>query len=1040
MFTKRLISLLAVFFCMAFSFGAYAQNVTVTGTVSDNVGPVAMVVVYVPGSAENTMTDLDGKYEISVPSNATLEFSCMGYETLQVPVNGRTVVDVVLATDNVLEESVVLGYGATTKKKDLSAAVGIVDNVDELAARPVSSAQAMLQGQVAGVQISSDGGAPTSTPSVVIRGQGSRNGDSVLWVVDGIPGAPFSMNDVESIVVLKDAASAAIYGAQSGAGGVILVTTKKGGEKGISVDYDGVFGLRQATNLIQPLNAQQQIDTRAAAHAADGVTLPDGWDVTKNPWISETRTDWMDEIFRTAFYQRHSVALNYNTDKLKSRLSMSYDDNDGVLLGSFNKQFKIRYVGEYNINKWVKISEDMTWENNTSRGVNTSGRTDGAVLSAVWMPSSAEAYKADGSFGGTFTEDPEYVSKYGSHAGIFGDVISPLRTLLGSQDISESNRLFSTTGLEIHDIVKGLKFNSRYTFARYQSFNKSFSTRRLEIGKPNDANSLSYSTSKNYDWKTENTLTYDRTFGKHTVGALVATTATHYHSRYFHVAGSNFADESPNLQYLAFSQNAFTAGDSYGGDDNNVAVVARGAYSYDDRYFVTASWRRDYASRLPDGAKYGDFPAATAAWKISNEDWFPKSSTLSQLKLRASWGRIGNLGSVGTNYSAATLSSRNYGLELPGYGAEAPVFCNQYWYNSKSINNKLTWETSQQLDLGIDLDMFNDRLNIAVDYYDKLTYNLIQSQTMGWTGSIGLDAMLVNQGKIRNRGAELTIGWSDQVGDWSYYVNGNYSFNKNTVEDIGIKDAAGNSGLWVGGGEFGNLRDYYQTCEGGEVNSFYLIECAGIFQSIEEIYAHQHNGKLIQPNAQPGDLKFVDYNNDGVINNSDKQYWGNWMPHSNFALSAGFTWKGLSASMMLQGVAGAKAFYPGKLYLVNEANVGFNRSAEILNAWTPENTNTNIPRLTTQDPNSNFATTSTWYLEDASYVRIKNVTVGYDFTNLLRKAGHFDERGSRLSVYFSGENLFTFTKYSGMDPEVNGYDPCKFPVSRVLSLGVKLTY
>ena len=1040
MFTKRLISLLAVFFCMAFSFGAYAQNVTVTGTVTDNVGPVAMVVVYVPGSAENTMTDLDGKYEISVPSNATLEFSCMGYETLQVPVNGRTVVDVVLATDNVLEESVVLGYGATTKKKDLSAAVGIVDNVSELAARPVSSAQAMLQGQVAGVQIAADGGAPTSTPNVVIRGQGSQTGESVLWVVDGIPGAPFSMNDVESIVVLKDAASAAIYGAQSGAGGVILVTTKKGGEKGISVDYDGVYGIRQATNLIKPLNAQQQIDVRAAAHAADGVTLPDGWDVTKNPWISETRTDWMDEIFRTAFYQRHSVALNYNTDKLKSRLSMSYDDNDGVLLGSFNKQLKIRYVGEYNINKWVKITEDMTWSNNSSRGVNTSGRTDGAVLSAVWMPSSAEAYKADGSFGGTTTEDPAYVAQYGSHAGIFGDVISPLRTLLGSQDINEQNSFWSTTGLEIHDIVKGLKFNSRYTFNRYQTFYKSFSTRRLEIGKPNDSNSLSYSTQKDYNWKTENTLTYDRTFGKHTVGALVATTASHYHGRYFSVRGSNFADESPNLQYLAFSGNTLSGSDSYDGDDNNVAVVARAAYSYDDRYFVTASWRRDYASRLPEGAKYGDFPAATAAWKISNEDWFPKSSTLSQLKIRASWGRIGNLGSIGQNYAAGSLSSRNYGVELPGYGAEGPTYCQQYYYFDSAINSRLSWETSQQLDLGVDVDLFDDRLNIAVDYYDKLTYNLIQPQSMGWTGSIGLSAMKVNMGAIRNRGAELTIGWSDQVGDWSYYVNGNYSFNKNTVEDIGIKDAAGNPGLWVGGGEFGNLRDYYQTTQGGEVNSFYLIECAGIFQSIEEIYAHQKDGKLIQPNAQPGDLKFVDYNNDGVINNNDKQYWGNWMPHSNFALSAGFTWKGLSASMMLQGVAGAKAFYPGKLYLVNEANVGFNRSSEILNAWTPENTNTNIPRLTTQDPNSNFATTSTWYLEDASYVRIKNITVGYDFTNLLRKAGHFDERGSRLQVYFSGENLFTFTKYSGMDPEVSGYDPCKFPVSRVLSLGVKLTY
>ena len=1040
MFTKRLISLLAVFFCMAFSFGAYAQNVTVTGTVTDNVGPVAMVVVYVPGSAENTMTDLDGKYEISVPSNATLEFSCMGYETLQVPVNGRTVVDVVLATDNVLEESVVLGYGATTKKKDLSAAVGIVDNVDALAARPVSSAQAMLQGQVAGVQISSDGGAPTSTPSIVIRGQGSQNGDSVLWVVDGIPGAPFSMNDVESIVVLKDAASAAIYGAQSGAGGVILVTTKKGGEKGISVDYDGVYGIRQATNLIKPLNAQQQIDVRTASHAADGLTLADGWNTTLNPWIAETRTDWMDEIFRAAFYQRHSVALNYNTDKLKSRLSMSYDDNDGVLLGSWNKQFKLRYVGEYNINKWIKITEDMTWSNSNSRGVNTSGRTDGAVLSAVWMPSSAEAYKADGSFGGTATEDPAYVAQYGQYASIFGDIINPLRTLTGNQDFSESNDFWSTTGVEIHDIVKGLKFNSRYTFRRYQSISKSFSPRRLEIGKPADSNSLSYSTGKTYDWKTENTLTYDRTFGKHTVGALVATTATHYHALSFNVGGTNFAEELPDLQFLSFAQDPIKGSDSYAGDDNNIAVVARAAYSYDDRYFVTASWRRDYASRLPAGAKYGDFPAATAAWKISNENWFPKSSTLSQLKLRASWGRIGNLGSVGMNYPAASLSSRNFGNELPGYGAEGPEYGKTGWYYNLSINQKLTWETSQQLDLGVDLDMFDDRLNIAVDYYDKLTYNLIQPQSMGWTESIGLSAMLVNQGKIRNRGVEATIGWSDQVGDWSYYVNANYSFNKNTVEDIGIKDAAGNSGVWGPSGEFGNLRYYYQTREGGEVNSFYLIECAGIFQSIEEIYAHQKDGKLIQPNAQPGDLKFVDYNNDGTISDADKQYWGNWMPHSNFALSAGFTWKNLSASMMLQGVAGAKAFYPGKLYLVNEAGVGFNRSSEILNAWTPENTNTNIPRLTTQDVNANFNTTSTWYLEDASYVRIKNITVGYDFTNLLRKAGHFGERGSRLQVYFSGENLFTFTKYSGMDPEVNGFDACKFPVSRVLSLGVKLTY
>ena len=1035
---KKFISLLAVLLGLTFSFGAYAQNVTVTGTVTDNVGPVGMVVVFVPGSSENTMTDLDGKYEISVPSNAVLEFSCMGYETVQIPVDGRTVIDVVLATDNVLEESVVLGYGAQTKKKDLSASVGIVENVDALAARPVSSAQAMLQGQVAGVNIAADGGSPTSTPNVVIRGQGSQNGDSVLWVVDGIPGAPFSMNDVESIVVLKDAASAAIYGAQSGAGGVILVTTKKSGEKGISIDYDGVYGVRSAANLPQSLDAQQQIEMRKISYANAGLPLHDSWNVEKNPWIATTRTNWVDEIFRTAFYQRHSVALNYNTDKLKSRLSMSYDDNDGVLLGAFNKQLKIRYVGEYNINKWIKVSEDMTWENNSSRGVNTSGRTDGAVLSAVWMPSSAEAYKADGSFGGTFTEDPEYVAKYGSHAGIFGDVISPLRTLLGSQDISESNNFWSTTGVEIHDIVKGLKFNSRYTFNRYQSFNKSFSTRRLEIGKPNDANSLSYSTTKNYNWKTENTLTYDRTFGKHTVGGLFATTADHTYGRWFSIKANNFPSEEEYLQYLGLAGSK-SAEDGYNAEDANVALIARAAYSYDDRYFVTASWRRDYAARLPKD-KFADFPAVTAAWKISNESFFPKSETVSLLKLRASWGRIGNLGSIAKDYKSPNLSTTTWNGEANQYGHETGLQCGQFLYYRKAINQNLTWETSQQLDLGVDFNMFSDRLTMAFDFYDKNTYGLIQGQSMGWTQSIGLDAMLVNQGEIRNRGFEATIGWADQVGDWNYWVNANYSYNKNWVADIGVKDADGNPGVWTGDGSYRSIPYCYQTAEGMPVNSYYLVECLGIFQNQAEIDAHSKNGQLIQPNAQPGDLKFKDFNDDGKIDNSDRQYFGSAMPHSTFALSAGFNWKGLSASLMLQGVAGAQAYYAGKYSLYSDVEGNFNRGVEILNAWSPQNTDSNIPRLSKTDLNNNFTTASTWYLEDASYLRVKNFTIGYDFTNLLRKSTHFDERGSRLQVYFSGENLLTLTKYSGLDPECNGYDAVKYPVSRVLSLGVKLTY
>lgn len=1042
MFNKKLAALLAVFFGMAISFGAYAQNVTVTGTVTDNIGPIGMVVVFVPGSSENTMTDLDGRYEISVPSNAALEFSCMGYETVRVPVDGRTVIDVVLKTDNVLEESVVLGYGAQTKKKDLSAAVGIVDNVDKLAARPVSSAAGMLQGQVAGVTISSDGGSPTSSPNVVIRGQGSKNGDSVLWVVDGIPGAPFSMNDVESIVVLKDAASAAIYGAQSGAGGVILVTTKKSGEKGVSITYDGTFGLREATNLLQPLTAEEELEMRTNSFERAGLTVPNAWNPDLNPQIAVHRTNWMDEVFRTAFYQRHSTALNYNSDKVKIRFSLNFDDNQGVLLNTYSTDLKARFVGEFKLNKYITISEDATWGTGKSHGADTGSQTEGVLISALNMPPSASVYNADGTFGGVTTNDPAYAAQYGSFfADAHGATINPVRQLVAESIDGESEQFFTTTGLEIHDIVKGLKFNSRFTYNVSGNFNKSFTPRRLEVGKSDNNNYLSYSTGKSYAWKTENTLTYDRTFGKHTVGALLATTSSNDHSRSLNVDATNIASEELHLQFLKYAESV-NATDSHSGWDANVAVIARGAYSYDDRYFVTASWRRDYASRLPSSSNYGDFPAVTGAWKISNEKFFPKTDALTLLKLRASWGRIGNLGSVSRNYKNMTLDSNYHGQWGVFYGPETgEVVGNMLYYNS-AINTNLTWETSEQLDLGLDLNLFGDRLAMAFDFYDKRTYNLIQSQTMNWTESIGLSAMLVNQGEVRNRGFEATVGWSDKIGDWSYFINANYSYNKNWISDIGVTDAYGNKGMWTYSTSFfRGIPDFYRAEEGTPVQSYYLIECLGIFQNWDEIYNYTKDGELIQPDAQPGDLKFKDLNGDGKITLEDREYWGNCMPHSTAALTVGFSWKNLSASMMLQGVLGAQALYAGKYEIYNEGSTLTNKEKRILtDSWVEGKTDATIPMYKRADANGNFSTPSTWYLEDTSYLRIKNFTVSYDFSSLLRKSPHFAEKNSGLSVYFSGENLFTFTKYSGMDPEVNGYDGIKYPVSRILSLGVKLVY
>lgn len=1020
------------------------QSVKLYGTVIDETGlPVIGASVMVKGTTNGTITDVDGKFELTVGNNDVLSVSYIGYETQEIRPSGNNLVITLKENSQMLNEVVVLGYGANARKQDLSASVGVVDNTESLVTRPVSSTEGMLQGQLAGVTVQANGGDPTATPNIVIRGQGSQNGDNVLWVVDGVPGAPIaSLSDIESIVVLKDAASAAIYGAQSGAGGVVLVTTKKAKEGAPSVSYDGTYGIRQAVNLIEPLNAEEEIEMRKLSYGNANMDLPDGWDVTKNPWIATTRTNWMDEIFRTAFYQRHNLAINVGTENSSNRLSLSYDNDEGVLINTFNKNLSLRYNGKFKLNKWATVSQDFVWKNTQKRSSDTNSGYTGAVIAAMYMPPSATVYNPlDGSYGGTTTEDPAYIEKYGSNfADIHGDAVNPVRLLEADNIYDKTTSVWSTTNLEIANIIPGLKFNSRFTYNVENNYYKQFSPIRDEVGKPDLSNSLTESSYRGDTWKTENTLTYDNSFGQHTVGALLSTTADHYNVRGFEVNGQDLSDESEYLQYLSYAGTT-TATDYLTGPDANVSVIARLAYSYADRYFVTASWRRDYAGRLPKENNYGDFPAATLAWKVSNEKFFPKSDVLSLLKIRASWGRVGNLGSIGYNYKSLVLG-KEFSTDQGQYGVSGNTTWGNVVYNSTALNPDLTWETSEQFDLGVDLSMFKDRLSVQLDYFDKRTFNLIQTQTMNWPSTIGIDAMLVNQGEVRNRGFEAQVSWSDTVNkDFSYFVSGNFSYLKNWVSDIGVKNADGTPGVWTGGGEFRNLPYVYQTAEGEPLNSFYLVKTDGIFQSDEEAAAYvDKDGNRIQPNAVAGDLKFVDYNGDGTIDDADRQYCGSATPKTTYAFTLGFTYKKLSLSAMFQGVGGAQALYIGKYMSLSDVEGNFNRSKEILNAWSPTNTSSNIPRLSKNDPNGNFTTVSDWYLEDASYLRFKNLTLSYDLSDVLRKWAHLKDRNSSMSVYFSGENLFTITDYSGMDPECGGYDAMKYPVSRVFSFGVKLTY
>ncbi len=1020
-------------------------KVSVKGVVKDSKGePIIGVTVKASDGKVGAITDIEGNFTIDVKPGAKLVFSSIGYNTTTVAVGSNRNLTVTLQDDSrMLNEVVAIGYGAATKKKDLSAAVGVVNNVDELAVRPVTSTEGMLQGQLAGVTVTANGGDPTSNPNIVIRGQGSQNGDNVLWVVDGVPGAPIaSLNDIESIVVLKDAASAAIYGAQSGAGGVVLVTTKKAKKGRTSLSYDGMVGIRNAMNLPTALNAEQEIEMRKRSYAAAGLALPEGWDTTKNPWVGTTRTNWMDEIFRTALYHRHNVSLNTGTDTFTNRLSFAYDSDEGVLENTFNKNLALHYNGKYQINKWVSISEDFVWKNTQSRTTRTDEGYTGPILSAIYMPASATVYSkfTESGYGGITTQDPEYIAKYGSnYADIHGDAVNPMSTLASKNIYDRTSDTWSTTTLEIGNVVPGLKFVSRFTYNLQSNYYKQFSPRRDEVGKPDGSNSLTESTYRTDQWKTENTLTYDNTFGKHTVGALLSTTADHYNVRGFEVDGKTFSDESAYLQYLAYA-GSVSATDYLTGPDANVSLIGRLAYSYDDRYFLTASWRRDYAGRLPKDKNHGDFPAVTAAWKISNEKFFPKTDVVSLLKLRASWGRVGNLGSISYNYKSALLGMKTW-QEQAQYGVEKNTLWNTFVFNQTALNNDLTWETSEQFDLGLDLNMFNDRLALQFDWFEKRTYNLIQTQSMYWPSSIGIDPMLVNQGEVRNRGIEVSANWNERINkDWSYYVGANFAWLKNWVSDIGVKDSDGNPGVWTGDGSFRLIPYCYQDAEGQPLGSFYLVKTAGIFQSDAEAEAYQKDGKRIQPNAKAGDLKFVDYNNDGTIDDGDRQYCGSATPKTTFSLSAGFTWKDLSFSAMLQGVGGAQAMNVAKCMTLSDVEGNFNRDARILDAWSETNKGSNIPRLSKNDPNSNFSTASDWYLEDASYLRLKNVTVSYDLTNLLRKCGHFGDRSSRLSVYVSGENLFTITNYTGIDPECGGWDAMRYPVARTFSFGVKLTY
>jgi TonB-linked SusC/RagA family outer membrane protein len=1001
---------------------AGAQVVTrkITGKITNESNePIPGVSVWVKGTKTRTVSDAEGRYEITVENEkAVLSFSFVGYETVEkVAGNGETLNINMKPSNNALNEVVVLGYG-TAKKGDLSAAVSVVPDMKQIKERPVMDVNNMIQGKVAGVTVVSNGGHTSNANKVVIRGVGSRKNEGVLYVVDGVPNAPYNPADVESITVLKDAASAAIYGAFAGSAGVILITTRQAAKGQPSVQYTGFVGEKKAWRTLQSLTSEEEGKFYNLAQTNAGQPVQDGWDPAKNPYGLVTRTNWMKEIFRTGLIQRHNISVNAGGEKFSTLFQGRYENEEGTLLNTYNKNISLRFNATYEFTKKLKFHQDVFWNNNDNRDAETASGYTGAILSAIYMPRSATPYYADGSFGGVGPIG-------GVYNGIYGDVVNPVATLLRNRPYNKTSDVQSVSEFSASDIVRGLSYTSRFSYRQSSLLWKNFVPKRTEPGKPVLENSLTYATNRDYNWIWENTLNYNRIFNRHNISAMASMTAQESSHRRFAAAARGFESEADWAQFFV---NAGTFDKDQPSDeqwlDRSVSYVGRVSYSWADRYFLTGSYRYDVAGRLAEGYRAKGFPGVTAAWKLSSEPFMHNVKWLDLLKIRGSWGRIGNISSVDVNYGYPTLTP-DYTYQIGDGGPRTNSLA-----NGRLFNPALTWETSRQTDIGIDIALLKQRLNITADYFDKLTIDLIKEQDTKWTNTFGFKPPLINQGKIGNRGLEIAASWNDHVGSVGYSFGGNIATLKNRVVYIDDnKDI-----FWSESESFRGVLTPYRSVVGQPYYSYWLIKTAGIFQSDDEVKAYQHNGKMIQPYAKAGDLKFVDVNGDGVIDDKDRVYMGNAFPKLTYGFNASVTWKNFDLSVFFQGVGGVKLFNAFKLTTLSGSEQGYNRWDKVLDAWSPTNKGSNIPRVSANDPNKNFQTNSDWYLENGNYLRLKNLLIGYTFKKMSWNQG--------MRVYFSGDNLLTLTKYTGMDPEVGGVglDGGQFPVSRVLSIGANIKF
>lgn len=978
-----------------------AQQVQVTGIVRDSQTqePLPGVNIVVVGTTIGVVTDMEGKYTINVPSeNSVLEFSFVGYVSQKVEIGGRKVIDIALSTDiKSLEEIVVVGYGVQKKKLVTGATVQVKG--EELTKMVTPNVIDALKGQTPGVSISSASAQPGESPKIVIRGMGTVNGTGPLYIVDGVQTGNISFlnsNDIESIDILKDAASAAIYGV-NGANGVVLITTKTGKVGKPQISYEGFMGVQNLYKKMPYLNAQEYAVIMNEQNINSGQAPAFPTDAASMTALGEG-TDWVKELItKNARIQNHSLAFSGGSEQSVYSVGLSYTGQDGII-GGPSKSGYDRYTFRVNTDHkvWkniIKAGQHLTFSNTAKKGVSTNNLYDNILGKGYFTSPLFKPDDADGFLNPTGSREtsPVLFMKYNYN------------------NIRKEDKVIGDAYLEIQPI-KGLTFKSTfamdYSSGSYRDYtpvyNIGFETR-------NDESRVSQNiwTNKVMTW--ENTLHYVTTVGKHHIDGLIGMSARQNTGE--GINGQKYGLLIDNYEY-AWLTNAknipATTDDIKGSPDNTQRLVSyfgRVNYDFNEKYLFTAILRADGTTRFAPQNRWGYFPSFSAGWVITNETFMRSTANwMDFLKLRASWGQNGNQNFDDYQWMS-TLTTENGGYS---FGSTEGVLTTGI-FAKKLSNPSLQWEVSEQINIGFDARFFGGKLSSSFEYYSKATDKWIVDAPSATIK--GADPEFTNGGSVKNSGIEFTLGYNNNVGELSYYLNGNITYNKNEV--ISIENAAG---FFQGGGNllYTNAADFFRVEKGYPIGYFYGLKTDGIFQNEAEIQDYtSKDGAVIQPLAEPGDIKFVDSNNDGKIDEKDRTMIGNPNPDYILGFSFGAEYKGFDLSVSTQGQFGQQIAM-GFIHNYNGPKSNYHQV--YLNRWHGEGTSNKWPRVTNNtEGNRNWTYMNDLLLDNGDYLKISNVTIGYDFKKLWKSCPL-----EQLRFYFTAQNLYTFTNYLGMDPEI-GY-------------------